>query len=186
MRASLRQQQARAGSCTSATEAMFESNDSTQECSVAQHDENDAGCPECGSSIAAVERRGPGDVTVRPCGHDVSDSLTRDFQAKRLSTDGGIPSTVEEAAEAARELFEAAPVHGDFDVSVHNTTAGESVTITPPPGAGLPDSVLSRLKTECALTPRNIFPKDAAQFTATFHYVPENGHGEDSGEEVGS
>jgi len=57
---------------------MFESNDSNQEPSAVQHREND-GCPVCEASILAVERRGPSDVVVRPCGHEVGDTLARNF-----------------------------------------------------------------------------------------------------------
>jgi predicted RNA-binding Zn-ribbon protein involved in translation (DUF1610 family) len=66
VRASLRQQQARAGSCTSATEAMLDSNDDAQERSGddAQHFD----CPNCGEAVQAITRRGPTDATANPCG----------------------------------------------------------------------------------------------------------------------
>ncbi|CQH61641.1 uncharacterized protein HHUB_3507 [Halobacterium hubeiense] len=57
---------------------MFESNDSDQEPSVVQHRKND-GCPVCRALIRTVERRGPGDVVVQTCGHEVGDTLARNF-----------------------------------------------------------------------------------------------------------
>jgi predicted RNA-binding Zn-ribbon protein involved in translation (DUF1610 family) len=66
MRASLLGQQARAGSCTSATEAMLDSNDDAQERSGddAQHFD----CPNCGDTVQAITHRGPTDATTNPCG----------------------------------------------------------------------------------------------------------------------
>ncbi|WP_232688019.1 hypothetical protein [Halobacterium zhouii] len=151
---------------------MFDSNDSGQECSVAQHRENDDdGCPKCGGPIQYVETRGPGDVRVQPCGHRISQVLARNFPRADdgLRADGGTPPTTEAAADAARDLLDIPEVSGEFDVSVNNTTNGESVSITPPPGTGLTDRVLSRLKTECGLHLRNVFPAASMQFTATFH-----------------
>jgi hypothetical protein len=70
--------------------AMRTQNDDPQN-SDAQH-QTDDGCPSCGGPIQAVERRGPGDVTVQPCGHKVSDTLARNFGQSRdqpAITDGG-------------------------------------------------------------------------------------------------
>jgi len=65
VRASLRQQQARVGSCTPATEAMFESNDDAQERSDGAQNFD---CPNCGDGLQAITRRGPTDATAQPCG----------------------------------------------------------------------------------------------------------------------
>lgn len=69
MRASLLQQQARAGSCTAATEAMLESTDDAEERSDgAQHFD----CPNCGRGVQAVTQHGPTDATASPCGCSIS------------------------------------------------------------------------------------------------------------------
>lgn len=65
---------------------------------------DDDGCPTCGEEIAAVERRGPGDVLLQPCGHDVGDTLAQNFPRARgrAMTDGGQP--VEHAESSESEL----------------------------------------------------------------------------------
>lgn len=54
-----------------------------------QHADTD-GCPTCGGDIQAIERRGPGEVVVSPCGDVITETLARDFpRASRARADGG-------------------------------------------------------------------------------------------------
>jgi len=71
----------------------------TQELSVASsssHHDDTEGCPVCGGPIQAVERRGPNDVSVSPCGHDITDAQAVSLattRQRRVATDGGQPQT---------------------------------------------------------------------------------------------
>ncbi|MXR20332.1 hypothetical protein [Halobacterium bonnevillei] len=73
---------------------MKEHNDSGQELSAAQHDENDDGCPECGAPIRSVTRRGPSEVVIAPCGHNVAGTLARDFPRASERTNGDETATI--------------------------------------------------------------------------------------------
>lgn len=66
----------------------------TQELSVASSGSHDdaEGCPVCGGPIQFIQRRGPGEVTVSPCGHDITDAQATALattRQRRVATDGG-------------------------------------------------------------------------------------------------
>jgi len=74
---------------------MYEHNDPTQELSVASSSnraDDSEGCPICGAGIQYIERRGPSEVSVSPCGHDITNVQAYALAApeqRRVATDGG-------------------------------------------------------------------------------------------------
>lgn len=133
----------------------------------------DDGCPTCGEEIESVERRGPDSVVIQPCEHDVADTLAQNFPRARgrAMTDGGVPKTIKGARARADALLNKHDTVGEFEVSVQENP--DYVNVTPPQSAGLTEKILDRLREECGLHLKSVFPVSGMQFTATFDHVGE-------------
>lgn len=86
----------------------------TQELSVASsgsHTHQSGGCPVCGGPVQAVERRA-GEVSVAPCGHDITDVQAAALAApersttREVATDGGEDQSVVSKTVDVSEEFQ--------------------------------------------------------------------------------